>query len=454
MLNDKNSMDQYLYWSRFAILILLVGAAAGIGAIIFRYLIMFIHNIMFYGEFSITESFFAHAKPSRWGAGIIFVPVIGAFFVAFLVKNYAPEARGHGIPEAIDAIHYEHGIMRPIVSVIKSIASSISIGSGGSIGREGPIIQIGATFGSAIGQWTNMLEKERIILIACGAGAGLAATFNTPIGGVLFAIEVMLLELNTVGIIAITLATTIATYLRHLYFGNDPFIPYTISSFSQIHLLNFVSYFILGITFGLMSVLFIRCIYWIEDFFDGMSGNYYVRHMLGMLFVGISMYAMITMFGHYYIQGVGYATVLDVLVSKLTHPGFLLFLAFLKLVETTITLSSGGSGGVFSPLLFIGATLGAGVAGLCNYFLTGDMGISLQLGALTGMAGMVGASTGATLTSIVMVAEMTNNLLIAVPLMFSTAIAYAIRLFFIKDSVYTFKLTRRGHIIPKPNTIA
>lgn len=446
MLNGLSK--RFLVWVRFYSLILLVGIVAGIGAIFFRELIGFFHNLLFYGQFSTSYDVLKHAEPSRWGVGIIFVPVIGAIFVAYLVKNFAPEAKGHGVPEVMDAIYYERGMVRPIVAIVKALASSISIGSGGSVGREGPIIQIGAAFGSTIGQTVRVSDWERITLIACGAGGGIAATFNTPFGGILFALEIMLPELSARTIIPVTIATAVATYTSYLYLGNAPFIPFAVATATQMSVSGMLSYISLSIVLGLASTLFIHCIYFIEDLFESMGKNYYVQHMLGMLLVGVSMYLMMRFFGHYYIQGVGYATIVDVLSSVLNYPSFLLFLAALKMVETAITIGSGGSGGIFSPLLFIGATLGGGFAALLNYFFPGNIDLNLPLGALAGMAGMVGASTGAPITAIIMTAELTNDFSVILPLMLIVAIAYAVRRALIKDSVYTLKLSRRGHHIP------
>lgn len=446
MFNGLSS--KYLLWIRFYFLILLVGIVAGLGAIFFRELIGFFHNLLFYGELSTAYDVLKHAEPSRWGAGIILVPVIGAVAVAFLVKNFAPEAKGHGVPEVMDAIYYERGKVRPIVALVKALASSISIGSGGSVGREGPIIQIGAAFGSTIGQTVKIPDWQRITLIACGAGGGIAATFNTPFGGILFAVELMLPELSARTIIPVTLATAIATYTSYVYFGNTPFIPFAVETLVQMSTSSMLSFILLSIVLGFASAIFIHCIYLGEDIFERIGNNYYIQHMLGMFLVGISMYAMITFFGHYYIQGVGYATVVDVLSNNLTAPIFLLFLATLKMIETSITIGSGGSGGIFSPLLFIGATLGASFAGALHYFFPGSFDMSLQLGALAGMAGMVGASTAAPITAIIMTAELTNDFTVILPLMLMVGLAYAIRRGLMKDSVYTLKLSRRGHHIP------
>lgn len=433
----------YRYFAdiRFYMLIILVGVAAGLGAIIFRELIGFFHNILFYGQLSFNYDVLQHAAPSRWGMGIILVPVLGAVCVAYLVQRFAPEAKGHGVPEVMDAIYYERGVVRPIVALVKAIASSLSIGSGGSIGREGPIIQIGAAFGSAMGQWIKVADWQRIVFIACGAGGGIAATFNTPLGGILFALEIMLPEWSARTIIPVSIATAVATYTSYLYFGNMAFIPFVTTAAQALQWTDMANLILLSVVAGLVSTLFIRSIYFTEDLFDRIPGGYYVRHMLGMFFIGINMYIMMAVFGHYYIQGVGYATVVDVLGSTLTHPGFLFFLALLKLIDTSVTLGSGGSGGIFSPLLFIGATLGAGFAGVC--------GLNLPLGALAGMAAMVGASTAAPLTAIIMTAELTNDFTIILPLMLIVAIAYGVRRVLLKDSVYTLKLTRRGHFIPE-----
>jgi CIC family chloride channel protein len=442
------NMDRFWQLTRWSLLIVAVGVIAGLGAVIFRDLIAFFHNLLFYGQFSIHYDVLQHAAPSNWGVGIIFVPVLGSLCVTYLVNNFAPEAKGPGVPEVMDAIYYERGKVRPIVAVIKSIASSISIGSGGSIGREGPIIQIGAAFGSVLGQWVKVTDKQRILMVACGAAGGIAATFNTPLGGILFATEIMLPEINARSIIPVSIATTIAMYTSYYFFSDVPFLPFSIGVFANMSVLNIISYIVISIIFGLASALFIRSIYFSEDIFNRVHSNDYIRHMLGMLLVGISMYLMIIIFGHYYIQGVGYATVQDVLTVVLDHPGLLILLAVLKLVATAITIGSGGSGGVFSPLLFIGATLGGCLAACLQFILPDAATITIPLGALAGMAAMVGASTGAPMTAVIMTAEMINNFNVILPLMLIVAVAFAIRRSIMRDSIYTLKLARRGHDIP------
>ena len=177
----------------------------------------------FFGKFSATYDANIHTPPSPWGPFVILVPVVGALGVAFLVKNFAPEAKGHGVPEVMDAVYHRKGIIRPVVSVVKAFASALSIGSGASIGREGPIIQIGSSFGSTIGQLLGCAGYgSGSLLIAAGAGGGIAATFNTPIGGVLFAVEIILHEVSARTLVPVFTATATATYIGQLYFGPHP----------------------------------------------------------------------------------------------------------------------------------------------------------------------------------------------------------------------------------------
>ncbi len=447
MNDEKETLGQF----KFSMLAIAVGIVAGFGAVFFRALIAFIHNYMFFGKISVIYDANLHIPPSIWGKYVIFVPVLGALGVAFLVKNFAPEAKGHGVPEVMDAIYYNKGKIRPIVAVIKSLASALSIGTGGSVGREGPIVQIGSSFGSMIGQWIRMPSWQRITLIGAGAGAGIAATFNTPIGGVLFAIELMVPELSVRTFIPIAISTSTATFIGRIFFGNHP--SFIIPSFAipKDQLTNpylLVTYIGLGVIVGAMSAVFIKSIYGFEDFFDEMHGNYYTKHAIGMLADGILMYLLFVYAGHYYVAGVGYSTIQDILTNVAFTPYFLLLLAFLKLLATSLTLGSGASGGIFSPSLFMGATLGA----MYGYFLNV---ISPAIHAnpaafgVVGMAGMIGGTTGAAITSIVMVFEMTRNYNVIIPMIITVAISDGVRRVLSKDSIYTKKLSRRGHFIPE-----
>jgi CIC family chloride channel protein len=436
----------------FFFLSILVGAVAGLGAVVFRGLIAFFHNLFFFGKFSMFYDANVHTPASPWGIFVIFVPVLGALIVAFLVKNFAPEAKGHGVPEVMDAIYYERGIIRPVVAAIKSFASAICIGSGGSVGREGPIVQIGSSFGSTIGQIIPMPVWQRNTLIAAGAGGGIAATFNTPVGAVLFAMELMMHEVNAKTLVPVVISTVTATYISQIFLGAHP--SFVIPAFERpyFHLespWDLFFYAGLGLIIGVLSAVFIKSIYAFEDFFDKhVKRNYYIRHMTGMLVVGIIMYLLMNNYGHYHIEGVGYATVNDVLSGANFTMSLLLLLFILKLLVTSLTLGSGGSGGIFSPSLYLGATFG-GAYGIFLGRLFPGLALDPAAFAVAGMAGVVGGATGAVTTAIVMIFEMTLNYKVIIPITLTTALSYGVRKLLVNASIYTLKLERKSHHAPE-----
>ncbi len=436
--------------SRLIVLAVLVGIAGGFGAVLFRDLIGLVHNVMFLGRWSVTYDANLHTPASPWGAWIIAVPVIGALAVAFIVKNFAPEAKGHGVPEVVDAIYYRGGIIRPVVTLVKAFASGISIGTGGSVGREGPIIQIASAFGSTVARLARLPEWQRITLVACGGAAGIAATFNTPIGGLLFAIEIILPEISARTVIPVALSAGAATFVGRAFFGDYPAFDIPSLALPASYQMSFApiaAYVALGVLFGAMSFVYIRSIYAFEDGFEKLPGGYYGQHVLGMALVGTIFYLCQRYLGHYYVAGIGYATVQDTLTRALADPYLLVLLCFLKLLATSLTLGSGGSGGIFSPSLFMGATFGAGYALVVNALWPG-MHLDVAGTAVIGMASLVGAATGAVVTAIVMIFEMTRDYNVIVPLMITVSIAYGARRLLMTDSIYTMKLTRRGHVIP------
>jgi CIC family chloride channel protein len=435
----------------FALLSVVVGAAAGFGAVILRFLIALFHNLLLLRRFSFEYNANVHTPPSPWGAGVILVPILTAIVVVYLIKNYAPEARGHGAPEVMDAIHYQKGIIRPVVGVIKSLASALSIGSGGSVGREGPMIQIGASFGSTLAQVLRLAVWERMTLVACGAGGGIAAAFNTPVGGVLFAVELIMPEISARTLVPVAIATVTASYIARFFFGVHPafIIPSLEEHYFQLEnpLLLF-AYVALGFIAGLISTAFIKTLSAAEDFFQKRVVNEYRQHLLGMSAVGLLMYGVMVTFGHYYVEGVGYAGIQDVLSGWQGPVSLLVFLAAAKLAATCLTLGSGASGGIFSPSLFMGATLGSTYGFLlAHLFPTAE--INPAAFAVAGMAGVVGGATGAALTAIVMIFEMTLDYNVIMPMTLTVAISYEIRKLLCAESIYTFKLVERGHRMPE-----
>jgi chloride channel protein, CIC family len=429
-----------------------LGIATGLGAVIFRDLIGFIHNLMFLGLPRVRYDANIFMPPSPWGAAIILVPVIGAVVVTFLVSNFAPEARGHGVPEVMDAIYYNGGRIRPIVAVVKSLASAVAIGTGAAIGREGPIIQIGSAVGSTLGQLIPMTPGQRITLVAAGAGGGIAATFNTPIGGVLFAIELMMPEVSVSTFLPTAIATGTATFVGRLFFGNAP--AFIVPAINPLPVdaatgLTLVLYALLGVIVGLAATAFIRGLHFLEDIFDKI-GNIYLRHVLGMLLVGMLFYALFRQFGHYYVEGVGYATIQSIMFNHNGVAWFLFLLFLCKLTATCLSLGSGSSGGIFSPSLFMGATIGGAFAGLLLLLpVPLPAHIEVRSFALVGMGAMVGGGTGAVMTAVAMIFEMTRDYDIVLPMIIAVAFAVGVRRVLSRENIYTLKLFRRGHVVPK-----
>lgn len=433
-------------------LALVVGLITGCGAALFRTLIGFVHNLLFLGHASFTYDSSLFTPPSPWGMLVVLVPVLGSIGVTFIVNTFAPEAKGHGVPEVMDAIYYRRGVIRPVVAAAKSVASALAIGSGAAVGREGPIIQIGSALGSTLGQLVTMPTAQRITLVAAGAGAGIAATFNTPIGGVMFATELLMPEVSVNTFLPVALATGSATFVGWLFFGSQPAfaVPAALSALPNEpgSALTLLLYAVLGAVVGAAAALFVRSLGWAEDLFERIPGSY-LRHAIGMLLVGALIYVLFVTAGHYYVEGVGYATIQATLAGKLVGgSSFLLLLFACKLVATTVSLGSGSSGGIFSPSLFMGATLGAAFAGLIDAVLPGWT-LSLPAFAMVGMGAMVGGSTGAAMTAVTMTFEMTRDYSIVLPMILAVALSLGVRRMLSTQNIYTMKLVRRGHAMPR-----
>jgi CIC family chloride channel protein len=447
VIDDEKRSLSLLYLS---ILALLLGIVTGLGAVLFRDLINVLHNVFFAGQLALRYDANEFTAPSRWGPFIILAPVVGGVIVTFLVSNFAPEAKGHGVPEVMDAIYYKEGVIRPIVALVKSLASAFAIGSGSSVGREGPIIQIGSALGSTLGQIVSMPQGQRIALVAAGAGAGIAATFNTPIGGVMFAIELMMPEVSVDTFLPVAVATGAATFVGRWFFGDQPafLVPQIEAMTPHANTAALlVLYAALGAVTGVAAAGFIRGLHAAEDLFDHIPWRY-ARHMLGMLLVGFLMYVLYRTLGQYYVDGVGYATIESILVGHTSAAWLLVLLLVCKALATSTSLGSGSSGGIFSPSLFMGATLGGGFASLLS-----AVGLAIPLSipafAMVGMGAMVGGGTGAVMTAVTMTFEMTRDYDIVMPMILAVAASVGVRRLLSRENIYTLKLVRRGRSIPK-----
>ncbi|WP_319415668.1 chloride channel protein [Marispirochaeta aestuarii] len=437
-LSEENyHLNKTIYVSLLSVL---VGIVAGFGAIGFRYLIGFFHNLFFHG----TLSFIYDSEVpfvSRWGFLVVLVPAAGIALANWITEKWAPEAKGHGVPEVMVAVMEHRGVIRPVVALIKSLASAISIGAGGSVGREGPIVQIGASFGSTLGQVLKLSPREVIILVGAGVAGSIGATFNAPIGGIIFAIELILPEYSIMTIMPLVISSTIATHISLLILGNSPAFTLPMYQFVSSYELSF--YLVLGILAGFVSIGFIAVLYRTEDFFDELPLNSTVKALAGGLLVGLIGYVLFLLFGEYYVFGVGYAFLTEVLANSVPVVLLLAALLVAKIAANALTLAAGGSGGIFAPSLFLGAAVG-GAVGLTVNSLFPELTASPSAYAIVGMAAVVAGTTGASLTAVIMIFEMTRNYEIMLPLMLSVVVAHFITAKFYRETIYTKKLTRRG----------
>lgn len=428
-------------------LAIIVGALAAIAAELFIALIAFLHNLFFLGHISFIYDRNVHTPPSMWGIGVIFIPMIGGLIVIWLIEHFAHDERGLSVPEIMHSIRYRKAKINPVVALAKTLASAISIGSGASIGREGPIIQIGAAISSMLCDLIHLSAEQRKILLAAGAAAATASIFNAPLAGIALAIELLLISFNVFSIFIIFVSVTTTIFINNYFFSNAPIFPvediFYITNFPDF-VVQFLLFVFFGCVVGLFSVVFIRGVYWFEDTLVFWFKNPYLRHMMAMFIVGILLYLMMYFYSHYYIEGIGYATIKDCLEGILTDWWLLLLLFVGKLFVTCLSLGSGASGGIFSPSLFMGATLGTlwGIA--CNQFLP-YIEINPIIFTIIGMSASVGSITGAVATSILLTFELTENWSAIFPMIISVIVAYIVRRAFCRYSVYTLKLYRRGY---------
>ena len=413
-----------------------VGLVGGIGAVLFRYLIDGSRVLFFSGG--------RWALPFLGDAYVILLPVLGLVIVTYIVRKWAPEAQGHGVPEVMYAVKKEGGRIRPRVAAVKAFASALCIGSGGSVGREGPIVQIGSTFGSMIGRMLGLNEDRVKLMVACGAAAGVAGTFNAPIAGVLFALEVILGNFTGRAFGLVVISSVASTALCQSILGEDTTFA-LVQLFSLKSPLELPLYIVLGLLAGVVALAFVRTLYFFEHVFDRWTWHPLIKSAAGGLGVGLIGY-----FVSLHLFGVGYEGIQEVLApdSPVTlSVSMLLLMVISKIVATSMTLGGGGSGGVFAPSLFIGAMAG-GAFGLMVNAVFPNVTAPAGAYALVGMAAVFAGTAHAPITSIVILFEMTDDYKIILPLMIAAVISYLISVKLSPDNIYTIKLRRRGGLRP------
>jgi chloride channel protein, CIC family len=409
-----------------------VGLVAGLVAFILYKLIGLFTNIFFYHRF-VTE--FVSARQNHLGFWVILVPVIGGLAVGVMAKYGTSKIKGHGIPEAMEAVLVNRSRIAPRVALLKPISAAIAIGTGGPFGAEGPIIQTGGAIGSLVGQVLHTTASERKVLLACGAAAGMSATFNTPIAGVILAIELLLFEFKARSFIPLVIASTLATAVHMQLLGAGPMFKVTAMDFGIPHALPF--YILLGLVCGLAAVGFSKLLYWTEDQFEKLPVDELWWPAIGALGLGIIGYFVPR------VLGVGYDTIGDVLNANLAWK-LLIVVMVAKAIALVISLGSGTSGGLLAPMFMSSAALGGVFAlGIDRVFPAANL--SAGAFALVAMGAVFGAASRATFTFIIFAFEITRDYNSVLPLMLVSVIADGIAMLLMpKASIMTEKLARRG----------
>ncbi len=464
-----------------------IGVLAGYGAVAFTFLIDMVTQLT-------LESTLGMVSQNRsWLVLLCLVPAAGLLLVSWFTRRFAPEAQGHGVPEVITAVARHDGVIRPRVALVKILASGICIGTGGSIGREGPIVQIGSSIGSMAGQTFHLSARNIKVLVAAGSAAGISATFNAPLAGVIFASEIILGSFAVESLTPVVVASVLADVVQvqvgeHGLNAAFPHLDYRYEGvWSQLP-----SYVLLGLLCGLAAVGFTKLLYATEDWSQRWLPKWWLRAVVLGGIVGLvgTLYPHIPPNASTHAQsqvvsdgpalpplfGVGYGVVDHALHLEnsekpssvdasaigerrdeiirldkdklLAELWWLLPLAFLKPIVTSLTLAAGGSGGIFAPSLFIGATLGAAFGILCNLLVPG-MSANPGVYAIVGMGAVVAGTTHAVLSAILIVYEMTSDYHIILPIMAAAGLASVVARVIDPESIYLKKLSRRGESISR-----
>ena len=409
----------------------IIGILAALIAYVLYNLIGLFTNLAFFHHFSWS---FASPRYSSLGLWIILVPVVGGIIVGLMAKYGSSKIRGHGIPEAMEAVLINRSRIEPKVAILKPLSAAIAIGTGGPFGAEGPIIQTGGAVGSLFGQLLHTTAAERKVLLACGAAAGMAATFSTPIAGVILAIELLLFEFKSRSFIPLVIASTLATSVHMLLMGRGPMFVVAAMDFEIPHALPW--YLLLGVLCGLAAVGFTKLLYAVEDLFEKLPVDSMWWPAIGALGLGIIGYFVPR------VLGVGYDTISDILTARLALEVLLLVMIF-KSLALVISLGSGTSGGLLAPMFMASAAMGSAFAMIVNRFVPGAH-LSPGAFALVAMGAVFGAASRATFAFIIFAFELTRDYNSVLPLMLVSVIADGIAMLMLRSSIMTEKLARRG----------
>ena len=422
------------------IISIVVGIIGGLGAYVFRLMIQ-ANTSIFFEKLLPLVSFHVYG----YNLGIILMPALGGLIVGPIIYKWAREAKGHGVPQVIEAVQVRGGIIRPIVAFILIIVSSITIGSGGSAGQEGPIAQIGAVFGSILGRIFFKIKKYVRLMVSCGVAAGISATFNAPLGGAIFALEIVATKKGPISSVPLLISAVVGDVTIGFFLGFE----------SRFHLPEYVFkssheipvYLIMGIVFGILAFIWSKTYDTIENIFEKMKFPSKFKPAIGGLLVGI---IGMFLYGHG-IMGVGYDEINAALMGKVTL-NMLILLGFTKIVATSFSIGSGGSGGIFAPSLYIGAMFGTAF-GLLAQGIAPDVVTQPYAFTLIGMGAIFSGACHAPLTTLIMIPEMTGNFYLFIPMIIVSSLSYFVAIAFSKYSMYTMKLRKKGIEIKETENI-
>ncbi|WP_325096649.1 chloride channel protein [Mycolicibacterium vinylchloridicum] len=422
--------------SALVVLAVAVGAVTGVGAVGFRFLITFFTRFFTgYDDYSGVGRVPSEHWPCLGVWFLLLAPVIAGAIYGPIVHWFAPEARGHGVPEVMYAVSHKGGRIAPQVTLVKALASALCIGGGGSVGREGPIVQIGSATGSTVAQILRLDTARVRLLVACGAAAGISATFNAPLAGPFFAMELILRDFAAQSFGAVVLSSVTADVVGRAMLGNHPFL--SLPSFAVRSPVEYLLYVALGIAVGVVGVAFSKILYLVEDACDWLwRGPEWARPAVGGLLLGGVLVALPQMYG------VGYP-VLENAVEGHYVIGLLLLLMVGKMFATSLTIGIGGSGGVFAPTLFVGAMAGTAFGAVAHGVFP-NLTESAGAYGLIGMGAALAGATRAPITAVVILFELTGEYSIILPLMAAVAMAAGTAHLLSRDTIYTAKLWRRG----------
>jgi len=423
---------------------IVVGLAGALGAVLFRLLIRTVQTIAFEGPDAlgglIEEGIAAEtsdplevAQSLAWYWRIA-IPAFGGLMVGPLIYFFAREARGHGIPEVMKAVAIRGGVIRARIVGVKALASALTIGTGGSVGREGPIVQIGSAFGSTIGQWLKLNAAGVRTLVGCGAAAGISATFNAPIAGAIFAAEIIVGDFAVIQFTPIVISSVVASVVTRYAIGNHP--AFIVPDYEIISPFELLPYMVAGVVAGIVAVVFIRTLSLSEDLFAKVPLPEWSRAALGGAIVGVVAIQLPNVYG------VGYTTISGALAGALPA-ALMATLVLAKIFATSVTIGSGGSGGIFAPSLFMGAMAGGVVGHLVEQYFPGATASSGAY-ALVTMGAVVAATTHAPVSAIIIIFELTQTIDIIPALMTACVVSTLVSQLSNRDSIYTEKLVRQG----------